>query len=143
MRRFMSVLMALVVMAAMMVALAGPAVANDHRDFRDRFDFDRFDFDRFGFDRFGFDRFDFVEQEAETGEIEQSFKVVNTGNNSNQCAGIQGVANTGTNQNFQGFLQTGNFEPEIELEEAGLFTISSESETSCIQEVNQAAAAGK
>jgi hypothetical protein len=81
------------------------------------------------------------EQETETGEIEQSFEVVNEGNNSNQCAGIQGVANTGTNQNAQPFLQYGNVEPEIEVEETGLFTISPESEVACEQAVNQAAAA--
>jgi ABC-type oligopeptide transport system substrate-binding subunit len=81
------------------------------------------------------------EQETETGEIEQSFEVVNTGDNSNQCAGIQGVANTGTNQNFQGILQYANEDPEVEIEEAGNFTISPESEVACEQAVNQAAAA--
>ncbi len=81
------------------------------------------------------------EQETETGGVGQSFEVVNEGNNSNQCAGIQGVANTGTNQNFQAFLQYANEDPEVEIEEAGNFTISPESETSCVQGVNQAAAA--
>ncbi len=81
------------------------------------------------------------EQETETGEIEQSFTVENTGNNSNQCAGIQGVANTGTNQNFQAILQYANEDPDAEIEEAGLFTISPESEVACEQAVNQAAAA--
>ncbi len=81
------------------------------------------------------------EQETETGEIEQPFTVTNAGDNSSQCAGIQGVANTGTNQNFQAFLQYANEDPEIELEETGLFTISPESETSCTSAINQAAAA--
>ncbi len=80
------------------------------------------------------------EQETETGGVGQSFEVVNTGNNSNQCAGIQGVANTGTNQNFQGILQYGNEDPGAGAG-GGTFTISPESETSCVQEVNQAAAA--
>src|SRR5918998_2904110 len=33
------------------------------------------------------------EQQAESGDVNQSFNVSNTGDNSNQCAGIQGVAN--------------------------------------------------
>src|SRR5918998_1664584 len=39
------------------------------------------------------------EQQAESGDVDQSFDVSNTGDNSNQCAGIQGVANTGNAQN--------------------------------------------
>ncbi len=39
------------------------------------------------------------EQESESGEVDQSFEVSNSGDNSNQCAGIQGVANTGNAQN--------------------------------------------
>ncbi len=81
------------------------------------------------------------DQDTETGDVEQSFSVVNTGDNSSQCAGIQGVANTGTNQNFQGFLQYANFDPEAEIEEAGNFTLSPSSSTECASEINQAAAA--
>jgi hypothetical protein len=80
------------------------------------------------------------EQETETGDVAQPFTVENTGNNSSQCAGIQGVANTGTNQNFQAILQYGNFEPGAGAG-GGTFTISPESETACEQAVNQAAAA--
>jgi hypothetical protein len=36
---------------------------------------------------------------AESGEVDQSFTVTSEGDNSNQCAGIQGVANTGNAQN--------------------------------------------
>ncbi len=163
--RKMVLLVVMVALAAMMLA-AAPASAqtieaadlgffdeicdNDDDD-RDGFiecedllgllfdDFDEFD-EFFGF---GVDFVDFgdVEQEAETGDIDQSFTVTNTGDNSNQCAGIQGVANTGSNQNFTVVQQTGNFEPDIEVEEFGEFTVSPESETSCVQEVNQAAVA--
>src|SRR5829696_8771825 len=38
------------------------------------------------------------EQEAESGELNQSFNVSQTGDNSTQCAGIQGVGNTGNAQ---------------------------------------------
>ncbi len=81
------------------------------------------------------------EQETETGGAGQSFTASNEGNNSNVCQGLQGVANTGTNQNFQAILQYANEDPGAGAG-GGTFTISPESETSCVQEVNQAAAAG-
>jgi uncharacterized protein YpmS len=34
------------------------------------------------------------EQESESGDVDQSFTVTSEGDNSNQCANIQGVANT-------------------------------------------------
>ncbi len=43
-----------------------------------------------------------VEQEADSGDVDQSFEVSGTGDNSNQTASIQGVANTGNAQNFIG-----------------------------------------
>ena len=161
MRRPVSVLIALVVMAAMLVALAAPAFAN-HRDFFDRFDnrfedcffvdgvlvcdddFDRFDFDR---DRFDFDGFDGdfareVEQDAESGDIDQSFSVTGSGDNSNQCAGIQGVANTGNAQNAVGLGLLGGDFDDFEIDDSGAsIDVSGSSDTSCDQEVNQAAAA--
>jgi hypothetical protein len=163
MRRPVSVLIALVVMAAMLVALAAPALAN-HRDFFDRFD-NRFedcffvdgvlvcddDFDRDFFDRdfFDRDRFDFdgdfaqeVEQDAESGDVDQSFDVSQTGDNSNQCAGIQGVANTGNAQNAVGLGVLGGDFDDFEIDDSGAsIDVSGSSDTSCDQEVNQAAAA--
>ena len=47
-----------------------------------------------------------VEQEADSGDVKQSFKVSNSGDNSNQSAGIQGVANTG---NAQSALSVNDF----------------------------------
>ena len=44
------------------------------------------------------------EQEAESGDVSQSFNVSNSGDNSNQCANVQGVANTGNAQNQIGVL---------------------------------------
>ena len=72
----------------------------DFVDCRDDDDFNRFDFN----DGFG----DF-EQEAESGDIDQSFDVSGTGDNSNQTVGIQGVANTGNAQNQIGVVDADGF----------------------------------
>ena len=114
-------------------------------------DFDRF-FDRF----FDFDR-DFdrnnnddaapvitqeSDQTAESGDVSQSFNVSNTGDNSNQCAGIQGVANTGNAQNQIGVLQYGSEADEFSFEDSGAsINVSPTNLTSCDQQVNQAASA--
>ena len=50
-----------------------------------------------------------IEQEAESGDIDQSFDVSQTGDNSNQTAGIQGVANTGNAQNVIDVVDAGDF----------------------------------
>jgi hypothetical protein len=82
------------------------------------------------------------EQQAESGDVNQSFNVSNTGDNSNQCAGIQGVANTGNAQNQVGIIQYGSEADDIELEDSGAsITVSPNSFTSCDQQVNQAASA--
>jgi hypothetical protein len=107
MRRIKTVLGVVAVMAAMSVVFAAPAVAQPWDDgwlnngWNDRWwddDFDRFDG--------GLNR-DF-EQEAESGDVDQSFDVSSTGDNSNQTAGIQGVANTGNAQNQIGVTDFGN-----------------------------------
>ena len=82
------------------------------------------------------------EQQAESGDVNQSFDVSNTGDNSNQCAGIQGVANTGNAQNQVGVIQYGSEAEDIEFEDSGAsITVSPNSFTSCEQQVNQAATA--
>src|SRR5215210_9000279 len=73
----------------------------------DRFDGDRFDDDHFDFDNGSGIGQDF-DQEAESGDVDQSFDVSSTGDNSNQCVGIQGVANTGNAQNQIGVNQFGD-----------------------------------
>ena len=121
-------------------------------------DEDRFDEDnRFFFfgdddeDRFDGDNFDNnfddgsgigqeFEQEAESGDVNQSFDVSNTGDNSNQCAGIQGVANTGNAQNQTGVLQYGSTADDFEFEDVGSsIEVNPENSTTCDQQVNQAA----
>jgi hypothetical protein len=82
------------------------------------------------------------QQQAESGEVNQSFNVSNTGDNSNQCAGIQGVANTGNAQNQVGVIQYGSEADDIEFRDSGAsITVSPNSFTSCDQQVNQAASA--
>src|SRR3712207_2955100 len=39
------------------------------------------------------------EQETVSGDLDQSFTVTSSGDNSNQCAGVRGVGNTGNAQN--------------------------------------------
>ena len=82
------------------------------------------------------------EQEAESGDIDQSFDVSQTGDNSNQCAGVQGVSNTGNPQNVIDLLPALSEADDFEFEEVGSdITVSPESPTTCDQQVNQAASA--
>jgi uncharacterized membrane protein len=59
------------------------------------------------------------EQESESGEVDQSFTVTSEGDNSNQCAGIQGVANTGNAQNQLDLIQYGSEADDFEFDEVG------------------------
>src|ERR687894_1138603 len=82
------------------------------------------------------------EQESESGDVDQSFEVSNTGDNSNQCAGVQGVANTGNAQNQTNLIQYGSEADDFEFDEVGSnVDVSPSSTTECTQEVNQAASA--
>ena len=111
---------------------------------------DRFDRDFFDRDFFDRDVFDVeqpfitqdIEQEAESGDIDQSFDVSQTGDNSNQCAGVQGPANTGNPQNVTDLLQAVSEADDFGFEEVGSdVTVSPESPTTCDQQGNQAASA--
>src|SRR5215207_10894562 len=100
--RKMMMLAALASIAALMLA-ATPAMADD---------FDRHDFCRFFDcnDRFDFNNgfgFQDVEQDADSGDIDQSVDVTGGGDNSNQTVGIQGVANTGNAQDQIGVTEFG------------------------------------
>ena len=82
------------------------------------------------------------EQEGEAGDLDQSFTVTSEGDNSTQCAGIQGVGNTGNAQNVTDILQYGSTADEFEFEEVGsTLDVSPTSTTTCDQQVNQAASA--
>jgi hypothetical protein len=82
------------------------------------------------------------EQETESGEVDQSFEASSTGDNSNQCAAIQGVANTGNAQNQLDLIQYGSTADDFEFDEVGSnVDVSPANTTTCDQAVEQAAAA--
>jgi hypothetical protein len=145
--RKMVLLAAMMAMAVMMLA-AAPAMADD-RDWNDDDDFcwswgfwvcDD-DFDNHGF-FFGGDSFQDFEQEAESGDVDQSFDVSSTGDNSNQTAGIQGVANTGNAQNQIGITQIGSDADDFEFDDVdSSIEVSPTNTTSSNQGVRQTASA--
>jgi hypothetical protein len=166
--RKMMLLAVMVAMAAMMLA-AAPAMAADRDgdghdddvcDKNDEFceDFFEFfeefceDFDKdliCDFEDFDNDFVDFAdgitqetEQSAESGDVWQSFDVWGSGDNSNQCVGVQGVANTGNAQNTINVFSLGGEDVEFEFDEVGsTIDVSPINTTTCEQAVNQAATA--
>jgi hypothetical protein len=147
MRHTKSVLGVVAVMAAMLVAFAAPAMADDW-DWND----DHHDNDRWWDDRWWDNRFDngfffggdgidqSFDQDAESGDVDQSFDVSSTGDNSNQTAGIQGVANTGNAQNQIGITQFGSDADDFEFDDVGSsIDVSPTNTTSSDQKVNQSA----
>ena len=125
---------------AMLALAVAPALAqrgNNDRGDRDRDNRHHF-FDRNG----GGGISQESEQEADSGDVDQSFNVSQTGDNSNQCVGIQGVANTGNAQNQVDLIQYGSEADDFEFDEVGsTITVSPENSTTCDQQVNQAASA--
>src|SRR5215203_4435723 len=82
------------------------------------------------------------EQEGESAELDQSFEVSSSGDNSTQCVGIQGVGNTGNPQTVTDILQYGSTADEFEFEEVGSsIDVSPANTTECTDQVNQAASA--
>ena len=82
------------------------------------------------------------EQEGESGELDQSFEVTGSGDNSNQCANIQGVGNTGNSQNVIDVIQYSGEVDDFEFEEVGSsIDVSPTNTATCDQQVNQAASA--
>src|ERR687898_2355941 len=139
-------------LALTVLAIGAPAAIaddNDGRDdrFEDCFFFDGVlicdeDLDR---DFFDGERFDFdgeldqdVEQEAESGDVDQSFDVSQTGDNSNQCVSTQGVANTGNTQNAIDVIQVGGDADDFEFDDVGSsIELSPSSTTDSVNRVNQ------
>jgi hypothetical protein len=104
------------------------------------------------------------ELEAESGEVDQTFEVTGSGDNSNQCAGVQGVSNTAPQQGGINILQYDSEADEFEFEDVGgahlnilqvdseadkfefdgvggPLTVDGTNETSCEQQANQAGSA--
>ena len=124
---------------AMLALAVAPALAQ--RGDNDRGDRDRDNRHHF-FDRNGGGISQESEQETDSGDVDQSFNVSQTGDNSNQCVGIQGVANTGNAQNQTNLIQYGSEADDFEFDEVGsTITVSPENSTTCDQQVNQAASA--
>ena len=83
-----------------------------------------------------------TEQDGESGEADQGFGVSGSGNSANQCAGIQGVAQTGNAQNEIALTEYRSRTAEFDLEEVGAdIEASPENSTKCEQGVDQAASA--
>jgi hypothetical protein len=83
-----------------------------------------------------------TEQEGESGELDQTFEVTGSGDNGNQCVGIQGVGNTGNSQNVIDLVQYASTADDFEFEEVGSsIDVSPTNTTTCDQQVNQAASA--
>jgi uncharacterized membrane protein len=82
------------------------------------------------------------EQEGESGDLDQSFEVTGSGDNSNQCASIQGVGNTGNAQNTIDLIQYSGEVDDFEFDEVNSsIDVSPTNTTECTSEVNQAASA--
>jgi hypothetical protein len=82
------------------------------------------------------------EQETESGEVDQEFSVTGEGDNSSQCANIQGVAQTGNAQNQLDLVQYDSEADDFEFDEVGSSIDESPTNTAtCDQQVNQAASA--
>jgi hypothetical protein len=167
-------LAALVAIAALMLA-AAPAFANNNNNNH----FNRHDFcDVFGchndfhpvfvdhFQPFGFDNGigQANEQDVQSGAVSQGVIVEGGGANSNQCVGVQPIANTGNATNNTGVVQANPFNNgfdnrffddginhrffndgfgngQVDIQDTGNLTISPSQTVTCSQQVNQAATA--
>jgi opacity protein-like surface antigen len=109
-------------------------VVNDDNDF-DHNDFDHNDFGNVFFDN-GFDQ-----DIDETGDVRLDTSIVNTGNNSNQCAAPLQFGNTGNFQNARFFNQIDSFADDIDFD-GGSFEFLPEQALECGQGVFQSAASG-
>jgi hypothetical protein len=120
--------------AAMLVVLPGPAMAQSFLGFDYNNDF--FDRNNDFFNGFG----GIDQQTGETGNVDFNSEIVNTGNNSNQCAAPLQFGNTGNLQNQQGFVQSGSEADDVEFS-GSQFVFAPEQAVKCDQSVEQAAAA--
>ena len=82
-------------------------------------------------------------QEAESGDVGQSFESSSTGDNSNQCLAPSFVTNTGNAQNQISLVQDSSAAGDFEFDGVSTdITLGGTNETTCDQQVNQAASAG-
>jgi hypothetical protein len=139
-----TILLAAMLSLTVMMFAASPAMAQDwndgwwnddwNNDWNEGWWNDGFDFD----DGLNQD----VEQETESGDVDQSFDVSGTGDNSNQTVGTQGVANTGNAQNVIDVTQVGGDADDFEFDDVeSSIEVSPSSTTDSDQRVNQSASA--
>jgi hypothetical protein len=82
------------------------------------------------------------EQDADSGDLNQSVNITGGGDNSNQCVGAQQAGNTGNAQNQIGVIQYASEADDFEFDDTGAsIEVSPTNTTSCDQQVNQAASA--
>jgi hypothetical protein len=82
------------------------------------------------------------EQETESGDVDQSFNITGGGDNSSQCVGFSGVAQTGNAQNQIDLIQYASTADDFEFDEVGSnVDVSPANTTECDQAVQQSAAA--
>ena len=82
------------------------------------------------------------EQDADSGDLDQSVNITGGGDNSNQCVGAQQAGNTGNAQSQIGILQYASEADDFEFDDTGAsIEVNPTNTTSCDQQVNQAASA--
>ena len=135
-----TMLFAAMLSLTVMMFAASPAMAQDWNDgwwddgWNDGWWNDGFDFDG------GLNQD--VEQEAESGYIDQDFDISGSGDNANQTASTQGVANTGNTQNTIDVIQVGGDADDFEFDDGGSsIELSPSSTTDSVNRVDQAASA--
>src|SRR5215207_11038328 len=150
MRRLLMVSAVAALMAAMMVVISAPAMARDF-DFNGDHDDDNDDVNRivfFGDDRFNDrDRFDIfgndgLDQESRSGDVENNFRVSNTGDYASQCTPAMQFGNTGNFNNGSSFVQYASPDGADDFEPGGIeFAFEPEQETACENTIQQSSAA--
>ena len=136
----MKKLVILMAMLAMLVVATVPALAQRGDDDRNN---DRNDDNRHHNNNNGGSGVNqSFDQDVDSGDVDQSFTVTGGGDNSNQCVGVQGVANTGNAQNTINVFNLGGEDAEFEFDEVGsTIDVSPVNTTTCDQEVDQTAVA--
>ena len=82
---------------------------------------------------------EFEQEDVESGDVEPTVEISNTGNNANICGTILQSANSGNVQNQQGVVQYQDEVDDIEFEGSNItFEVAAEGE--CVQTIEQAAA---
>ncbi len=82
----------------------------------------------------------FSEEDVESGDVEPTVEITNSGNNANICPTVLQSANSGNVQNEQGVVQYQDVVDDIGFGGSNI-TMGAESAGECTQTIEQAAAA--